>query len=78
MKIFSPLFGILDPERRCRGFVILHSRPSSHRQLVGGFQIRIMCRPECPSEHPGQRVNYYELNYDKSLPFLAMLPNCMK
>ncbi|HOY96279.1 MAG TPA: Fic family protein [Catalimonadaceae bacterium] len=23
-------------------------------------------------------VNYYELNYDKSLPFLAMLPNCMK
>lgn len=23
-------------------------------------------------------VNYYELNYDKSLPFLTMLPNCMK
>lgn len=23
-------------------------------------------------------VNYYELNYDKCLPFLRMLPNCMK
>ena len=23
-------------------------------------------------------VNYYVLNYDKSLPFLTMLPNCMK
>ena len=23
-------------------------------------------------------VNYYELNYDKCLPFLTMLPNCMK
>jgi Fic family protein len=23
-------------------------------------------------------INYYELNYDKSLPFLVMLPNCMK
>jgi len=23
-------------------------------------------------------VNFYELNYDKCLPFLEMLPNCLK
>jgi Fic family protein len=29
-------------------------------------------------KHLNLGVNYYELNYDKSLPFLTMLPNCMK
>jgi hypothetical protein len=52
------LFCISDPERRYRGFVILYGRSPLHRQLVGGFQFRIKCRPGCPSEHPGQRREF--------------------
>jgi hypothetical protein len=33
-RIFLPLFGISDPERRCLGFVILHGWSPSHSQLA--------------------------------------------
>jgi hypothetical protein len=45
--------------------VILHGWSPSHWQLVGGFRIRIICRPGCPSEHPGQRSFFTSKNFKK-------------